>query len=362
MWVFGVLLIVISILIVLFFVVTTKELIKFFNQYFTKESLSITLSLLVIALLIALIFLSPSNVIVFYIHLFAFIAITRLICFFINKNKEKKINSLETLIIGTIITIVYMIIGVICFYNVKRTDYNINTLKNISGDFNIIQIADAHLGYTMSAQRFNKYIEEINELNSDVVVITGDLIDDNTPYEDMVEGAKGLGNLKTKYGVYFVYGNHDKGYYNRRNYTDKELREELKKNNIIILEDDYIELDNNVVIVGRQDSQVLNRKDMQELVKDIDVNNKYVVVLDHEPTDYDNEEKAKVDLVLSGHTHGGQVIPLGILGEILGPNDKTYGIEKRGDTSFIVSSGISDYGMTIKTGAISEYNYIKISK
>ena len=202
-------------------------------------------------------------------------------------------------------------------------------------------------------------MEDINELKPDMVVLTGDFIDDNTSYEDFKKGAEGLGKLKTKYGVYFVFGNHDKGYYRRKSFTEDDIRKELANNNVKILEDECLDITENITLIGRQDKEVKNRKSIQELTENLD-KNKYQIVLNHQPNDYENEAKAGVDLVLSGHTHGGQLIPLGQLGVLLGANDKVYGMEKRDDTTFIVNAGISDWAIKFKTGTVSEYVVIDI--
>lgn len=89
----------------------------------------------------------------------------------------------------------------------------------------------------------------------------------------------------------------------------------------------------------------------------------YVIMLDHEPTDYINEANSHPDLVLSGHTHGGQMFPIGITGELSGANDMTYGIKTMEDTTFIVNSGISDWAIKFKTGgAKAEMGVIDIEK
>ena len=97
------------------------------------------------------------------------------------------------------------------------------------------------------------------KLNPDIVVITGDFIDDDTSYNDFIVGCEALGLLNTKYGVYFVYGNHDKGYFNNRSYNDSDLRRELNKNNVIILEDEKVSITDDIILIGRQDHQVSNR-------------------------------------------------------------------------------------------------------
>jgi hypothetical protein len=87
---------------------------------------------------------------------------------------------------------------------------------------------------------------------------------------------------------------------------------------------------------------------------------KYVITLDHQPNDYNNEKDSKMDLVISGHTHGGQIFPLQIIDKIFGANNQIYGVEKRENTTFIVSSGISDWAVKFKTGTKAEYVVIDI--
>ena len=100
---------------------------------------------------------------------------------------------------------------------------------------------------------------------------------------------------------------------------------------------------------------------MAELTQGIDPD-KFSIVLDHQPRDYAAQAAADVDLVLSGHTHGGQLIPLMQLSNLfgLGGNDRVYGQETRDDTTFIVTSGISDWAIKFKTGCFSEYVVIDI--
>ena len=85
-----------------------------------------------------------------------------------------------------------------------------------------------------------------------------------------------------------------------------------------------------------------------------------MIVLDHQPTDYAAEAAAEVDLVLSGHTHGGQIIEMKLASLLMGANDRTYGTEKREKTDFIVTSGIADWAIKFKTGTKSEYCIVNI--
>jgi predicted MPP superfamily phosphohydrolase len=327
-----------------------------------SKSLLTLIKILPIIILIICLFIDRINTIIVSMHLFVFMVIIDLLSTIIGKISKKKVNKTIGFVAAIVITTLYLSYGYYSAHHVVKTNYIVKTKKDIKeNNFRIAQISDSHIGATMDGDDFIKYMNKINKLNPDIVVITGDFVDDDTTYKDMIKSCKGLGNLKTKYGVYFIYGNHDKGYYNSRNFDNDDLQKELKKNKVTILEDEIYELPNNIVIVGRKDSQDTSRKSIKELTKNIK-KDKYILTLDHEPNDYDNESKAKVDLVLSGHTHGGQMIPIGNLGVILGINDKTYGIEERNNTTFIVSSGISDWAIDFKTGTISEYVIIDLKK
>ena len=80
----------------------------------------------------------------------------------------------------------------------------------------------------------------------------------------------------------------------------------------------------------------------------------------HEPTDYEKESQTKADLVVSGHTHGGQLFPVTYFGVWFGIMDRVYGHENREGTDFIVTSGISDWAIKFKTGTKSEYVIVDV--
>ena len=362
MWIYLLILIVFFILFVLFFISLIKLSNKIVKKYVKNKLLIILLSILPVLLIIIGLVIDFINAIIVDLHLLIIVYTIKLVFFVIKKISKKEISENIVLSVGVILTIIVMCRGYYLAHNVKETNYEVSTIKDLGlNTFRIIQISDSHLGTTMDGKEFSRYMEEVNRLEADIVVITGDFIDDDTSYDDFVKGCEGLGKLKTKYGVFFIYGNHDKGYYNNREYGDSDIRRKLKENNVIILEDEVIDITENIVLIGRQDREVRNRKSIQDLTKDMD-KNKYYIVLDHQPNDYYNEMKSGVDLVLSGHTHGGQIFPLGQFGVLLKANDKMYGMEKRENTTFIVNSGISDWAIKFKTGTISEYGVIDIKQ
>lgn len=263
------------------------------------------------------------------------------------------------------VTFISLSIGFFLDYNVWQTNYHLSTNKKVS-PLKIALIADAHLGTTFNGDGFGKHIAKIQEQNPDLLVIAGDFVDDETHKKDMVKACEILKNFKSKYGVYLVFGNHDKGYNRFRAFSSKELIDELKKNNVKVLFDEVISLNDDYYLIGRKDYSEIHEKigtrlSMSELTENLD-KNKYMIVLDHQPTDYKNQAEAEVDLVLSGHTHGGQLFPFNQVGKWIGANDLVYGHEKRNKTDFIVTSGISDWAIKFKTGTKSEFVIINLKK
>ncbi len=315
------------------------------------------LKILIILLILSslLIFYDLINFIVIMIHLGFFLFFCELVLLIIRKIKKKEIKNYNNIkvIVGTLVTIIYLGIGTYLCFHIFETKYEILTDKDVN--LRIIQIADSHVGTTFDGDGFIKEIEKISKIDSDLFVVTGDFVDDDTSREDMIKSCYALSLLKPTYGVYYVFGNHDRGYYNNREYNADDLIKELEKNNVKVLVDEVVEFDN-FYLIGREDKG-RKRKNISELVEGL--SDKYKIVLNHQPNDYDNE-KGKVDLVLSGHTHGGQMLPLGLIGTLSGSNDSEYGLKKIENTNFIVTSGISDWAIHFKTGTKSEYVIIDI--
>lgn len=257
----------------------------------------------------------------------------------------------------------YLTCGWYFAHHVSRTAYTLETDKQV-GNLRIVQIADSHIGNTFSGEGFLKHVQAIQSERPDIVVVTGDYVDDDTSKEDMVAACEALGTLETTYGVYYAFGNHDKGYYapEYRGYSGDDLIAELEKNHVSVLQDETVLLGEGFCLIGRQDrseGRQGGRASMEELMEGLG-GEKYAIVLDHQPHDYDAQAAAGADLVLSGHTHGGQLFPFNHMGEWLGLDDKTYGLEQRGGTNFIVTSGISNWAVQFKTGCKAEYVVVDV--
>ena len=307
------------------------------------------------------------NAIIIMIHLVLFWAIAELVQYIVKKCRKKKMHRSYASVAALLITVIYLGTGMVQAYHVWQTDYSIQTSK-IEGSLRIALIADSHMGTTFHSSGFRKHVQHIMKQDPDVVVIAGDFVDEDSSREDMTEACRALKDLDTPYGTYFVFGNHDKGNYgSSRGYTGDDLAAELKKNSVTVLQDENVPIGDDFYLIGRQDASEEDfggsRADIGDLMHGLD-RKRFSIVLDHQPCDYDAEAAAGADLVLSGHTHGGQMIPLMQLMRRfhIGGTDNVYGKEKRRNTDFIVTSGISDWAVRFKTGCRSEYVMIDINR
>lgn len=305
------------------------------------------------------------NMCVILITLTIFWLITDLVVAIIHKltNKRIHIKGYVNGIIAISVSFIYLAVGMFLAYHVFITEYSIHTEKNIE-PLKIVIFSDSHMGTTFDGEGFKKHIEKLNSLNPDVVLIPGDYVDGSSRYKDIITSAEAIGQIQSKYGVYFCYGNHDQNYYGedaRRDFTVNELSKLLSENGVTILEDEAVEFAKGYTVIGRKDATESDRESIASLMNKVNRDD-FIIDMNHQPNDYDNEEKSGVDLVVSGHTHGGQFFPINELGVWIGANDKTYGYEKRGNTNFVVTSGISDWAVDFKTGCKSEIVVINITK
>jgi len=269
--------------------------------------------------------------------------------------------------LALILTVAMLIAGWYVNHHVVQTNYELITKKNVP-NFRIAMIADVHLGTTFDAKGFADYLDEIQQQNPDVVVVVGDYVDDSSKKDEMVKASRALGKIKTKYGVYFVLGNHDRGYYGAkyRGFSKQGLIDALASNGVRVLQDEIVLVADSFYIIGRKDASETKERNKHrtmifDFVDELD-KGKYIIVLDHQPTDFKNQMTAMVDLVLSGHTHGGQLFPFNQVGKWIGANDLVYGHEHRHKTDFIVTSGISNWAIKFKTGTKSEFVIIDIKQ
>lgn len=358
----GIVMIIVSV-IGLIYIVTRIRKFGFMQKIISKSKVAgWIIPILPIVVMGIFAYLDFINTLIAVVHLIIFWLLAELVGVIVRKITKRTFHFYWQGLLAIVLTVAYLGIGYYTAYHVIETDYHLTTAKSLGKKrLRIAQISDSHMGTTFDGKGFARHMKTLQKTNPDLIVITGDYVDDDTTKQEMIDATKALGKLKAKYGIYYIYGNHDRGYFNYRDFTTDDMISELKKNNVKILDDKVVSINKDIVLVGRLDaSRSPNRQSAKEIMKNVDTS-KYVIMLDHEPNDFDNEAKTNADLVLLGHTHGGQMFPIGITGELSGANDKTYGLEKRKNTTFIVNSGISDWAIKFKTGgAVAEFGIIDV--
>lgn len=237
---------------------------------------------------------------------------------------------------------------------IQRTEYKVTSGK-LKNDYKIIFISDTHYGTVQKPDIIKEKIREIKKIEPDLMILGGDIVEEGTTKEEMREVFRLFSGIKPRYGIYYIYGNHDRQMYAPHpSYTDKELENSLKENGITALKDDCISLGTDLLIAGREDISRgrESREDTGKILKG-NPENRYVILADHQPVQIEENVRQGVDLQLSGHTHAGQFFPIGYMNTLFGTCN--YGMFEIGESQAIVSSGMGGWGFPFRTQGICEY-------
>ncbi|MEK3750611.1 metallophosphoesterase [Paenibacillus sp. FSL E2-8871] len=260
--------------------------------------------------------------------------------------------------------VLILVIGLVSYgiYNanqIKEVTYPIQIHKSTSLDhLNIVLISDLHLGYVNDVKFIEDVVDRINNMQPDIVLMSGDIFNGN--YYALSNPSKGielLNTIQSTYGVYACLGNHDAG----RSYD--EIVNFIDKSNIKLLNDEHVVIDNQFVVVGRRDSSPIGdqghaRAVTSEVMSNIDTTMP-VIVMDHQPTNmiqYGDD----VDLILSGHTHQGQVFPANLITNAMFTVDYGHYQKNQNSPNVIVTSGAGTWGPPLRIGTNSEIALIKV--
>lgn len=269
--------------------------------------------------------------------------------------------SYNNFLLPIVLTVIIFCYGYYNINSIEKTEYSLKTDKNIDkNNFKIGFISDVHFGNSLDSMKLSKVVDKLSEENLDILLLGGDIVDESTTLEELYEVFNLLGKTKTEFGIFFVYGNHDMSRYrNDPNYTIKDLQASIKSNNITILDDESVEVNKDIIIIGRRDRSLKNRKNSQDLIKNVDTN-KFLILLDHQPVELENNAKLGYDLQLSGHTHNGQLFPFNLIIKNFNLAELIYGNKNIDNFNIIVSSGLSGWGYPLRTAGKSEYLIIDI--
>ena len=293
------------------------------------------------------------------VHYTAFLAdaaveLVFLIIRLIGKHGVKGVVRMISGMVSVLLFLAYMVVN----SQIVVPNYHTYYSDKLNGNHKFVYISDLHFGHTQSVETVKKALAGIKSEEPEFLLLGGDITDELTSKEDMKLVYELIGSIEIP--VYFAYGNHDRQNHaddvGGRTYTDAELENAIKSSGIHILCDDYIELDD-IVILGREDYDCENRLDVDKLKPRPD--GKFVINLDHSPYLYDDIAATGADLQLSGHVHAGQLFPLRWLYALA--VDNIYGDYVSGDTDIYVSSGISGWCFPLRSEAHCCYEVITLT-
>ena len=256
----------------------------------------------------------------------------------------------------TLLTVIY---GIFNARNIKIASYEIELESSNVSEVHLALISDLHLGAVGSESRLEDIVDGINALKPDIICIAGDFFDtDFGAVDDPQKAIKELKRLIAPLGVYACVGNHDAGK------TFDKMKVFLEMCNIRLLCDEHEVIDGKFTLVGRLDRHsiggygALSRCDTSLILEKIP-SDLPAVILDHNPSnvvDYSSPNS----LILSGHTHRGQIFPGSLITSQMFEPD--YGYLKKDDNSphIVVSSGIGYWDIPLRVGTDSEIVSIKL--
>lgn len=266
---------------------------------------------------------------------------------------------LITALIVTVGVTLTIILGYINAKNPRIKILNINIPKNShpTKSLNIVVASDIHLGTIVCKARLEHIVEKINALDPDLVLLPGDIVDEDLGPVIKQNLGETLRKIRSKFGVVGITGNHE--------YIGgvEEAYRYLIAHNIIVLRDSVIKINDSLYVVGREDLSVRQftgkrRKPLDEIMTGVD-KTLPVILMDHQPFRLEDAVQNGVDLQLSGHTHHGQLWPFNFISKKV--YEVSWGYKKKGDTHIYVSCGVGTWGPPVRIGNTPEIVNIRLT-
>lgn len=264
--------------------------------------------------------------------------------------------------------ILISVYGILHVGTIKVTPYEVTVNKKVKDmdSLKIVLLADTHFGYSINCRHAQKMAEKINAQDPDIVCIAGDIFDNDYDAISDPEGVRNaLKSIKSRYGVYACWGNHDldepilAGFTfggKKKDQADPRMEQLLRDANIHLLTDEAELIDDKFYVVGRNDSSRTHKLGGQrlspaQLTKDLDLD-KPVIFIDHQPKQLQETADAGADLDLCGHTHDGQIFPGNLFIHLFWEN--SFGYLKKDKMHNIVTSGVGVWGPDMRVGTNCE--------
>ncbi|OCG08070.1 hypothetical protein A9G13_07690 [Gilliamella sp. wkB178] len=250
--------------------------------------------------------------------------------------------------------------------NPKIVEYQVKIDKPANVDhLRLVQLTDIHVNELTTHKSIQQMIDKVNQLNADFIVITGDTLDQRLKPFTELGFDKQFQQLKAKYGTYIVFGNHEYLGTTQADNSEQDIIKTFQQAKMKVLKDDIVYLDDvGITLIGRDDLSSsrydVTRASLSDLIMFADTSTP-IILLDHQPKDLDEPANLGVDLMISGHTHRGQVFPINLVVAAMYKN--SYGMYQNPEQHFtsIVSSGYGLWGPPIRLMSRSEIAVIDIT-
>jgi uncharacterized protein len=235
---------------------------------------------------------------------------------------------------------------------------NLSIEKNAPGlnSLNIVMVSDIHLGKLIGRARIDQIVGKINGLNPDLVLLPGDIVDEDLAPVIKQNLGEALKGIKSRFGAYAVTGNHE--YFGGVD----EACNYLAEHGIRMLRDQTEKIGGAFYLVGREDRSCIrigkHRQPLSDLMDSVD-KSLPVIMMDHQPFGLSEAAETGVDLQLSGHTHNGQLWPINYIVDSI--YELAWGYKKIGATHYYISDGVGTWGPPIRIASHPEIVQIRLN-
>ena len=243
------------------------------------------------------------------------------------------------------------------FPRVNELEISVNKPAGKLKTLNIVMVSDIHIGTIIGRSWGEPFVDKINALSPDIVLMPGDIVDGQPGLSMHKNPGEAMRRIQARYGVFAAPGNHE---YIGSGGSVSLYMADL---NITLLRDQHIKIGNSFFVVGRDDRSMgrragQSRKDLKTLMDEVD-RRLPVILLDHQPYNLHEAAENGVDLQLSGHTHYGQLWPVNYIVKAL--YEIAWGYKRIGDTHYYVSNGAGTWGPPVRVGKRPEIVFVRMN-
>ena len=251
-----------------------------------------------------------------------------------------------------------LVVGIVSYgaWNARHprvNHYDVSIAKQAGSlkQLHVVMVSDVHLGTIINNSYLTKMVTSINQLRPDLVLLAGDVFDENIETVNKQQMADSFRKLSAPNGVFAILGNHE--------YISGNAEETIKylgEAGVKVLRDSSQEIAGSFYLVGRDDRSGarlngVKRQDLKTLLQGVN-HSLPILLMDHQPLQLAEPVEQGVDLQLSGHTHAGQLFPIEFITQRIFEDD--WGYLRKGNFQLIVSSGYGTWGPPIRVGNTPE--------